>query len=57
MRQIGILMLAGMLVAANAMAAKEILVAVSGNDKNPGTDKKPFATVAAARDALRGSGG
>jgi hypothetical protein len=36
--------------------ATEYHVAPTGNDHNPGTEDQPFATVTAARDALRASG-
>ena len=40
------------------MAAKptEFHVATTGNDENPGTAVKPFATLERARDAIRESG-
>jgi hypothetical protein len=34
----------------------ELFVSPSGNDANPGTQEKPFATLARARDAVRASG-
>lgn len=33
--------------------AARLYVATSGNDRNPGSEKKPFATIARARDAVR----
>jgi len=39
-------------IAANAPAAK-LYVAVNGDDTNPGTHIKPFATLARARDEIR----
>ena len=31
----------------------DFVVAVTGNDQNPGTEERPFATIARARDAVR----
>ncbi|MHC4503972.1 MAG: right-handed parallel beta-helix repeat-containing protein [Planctomycetota bacterium] len=42
-------------VAGQAMAA-EYFVSLRGDDRNPGTKARPFATVAGARDAIRRSG-
>jgi hypothetical protein len=38
---------------ASAIQAMEYYVAVEGNDKNPGSKDKPFATLEGARDAIR----
>lgn len=40
-------------IAAAAPPAVEIYVAPTGDDANPGTKQKPFATLARARDAVR----
>jgi len=37
----------------SALGAVEIYVAPTGDDANPGTKQKPFATLARARDAVR----
>ena len=37
--------------------ALDLHVAVHGNDTNPGTETKPLATLAAARDAARKAAG
>ena len=39
--------------AAGAPRAVEIYIAPAGDDANPGTKQKPFATLARARDAVR----
>jgi hypothetical protein len=36
--------------------AAEYFVSLRGDDRNPGTKAKPFATIARARDAIRRSG-
>ncbi len=36
-----------------AIRAADLYVSPTGNDKNPGTKKKPFATLEKARDAVR----
>lgn len=41
------------LLACLNISAADFQVAPSGNDTNPGTGEKPFATLAAARDAIR----
>ncbi|MFA6543519.1 MAG: right-handed parallel beta-helix repeat-containing protein [Limisphaerales bacterium] len=41
---------------ATAAAAADFHVAPNGNDTNPGTQAKPFATLSAARDAARSAG-
>src|SRR5262245_15641949 len=41
------------LLAADPPAKADFFVATSGSDDNPGTSKKPFATLARARDAVR----
>ncbi len=47
--------LPGATPAKEAQAMKpDVYVAVDGNDRNPGTKKKPFATLAKAREAVRG---
>ena len=43
----------GMLLTGGACADMELYVSPEGNDANPGTRAKPFATPAAARDAVR----
>jgi hypothetical protein len=40
--------------AAENQAPADFYVAVSGKDSNPGTKKEPFATLAKAREAVRG---
>lgn len=42
-----------MLLLAGAATAAEFYVATNGNDANPGTQAKPFATLDRARDAAR----
>jgi len=45
-----------LLAVANAKAAgNEIFVAPGGNDTNPGTEAKPFATLGRAQEAARAS--
>ena len=39
-----------------AVSAEEFYVSPQGDDANPGTKSEPFASVVAARDALRESG-
>ena len=39
---------------APARPAADFVVAVTGDDRNPGTEAQPFATVSRARDAVRG---
>jgi len=39
----------------SACGAGEFYVAVDGDDANPGTKAKPFATITCARDAVRGA--
>ncbi|MCY3020204.1 MAG: carbohydrate-binding protein [Planctomycetota bacterium] len=39
------------------LIAKDFYVAPGGNDQNPGTKEKPFASLPAARDAARAQGG
>jgi len=39
----------------HSLIASEFYVAPNGDDQNPGTRKKPFATISAARDAVRKS--
>jgi hypothetical protein len=43
--------------AASMLHAADLHVATSGSDRNPGTSAKPFATLAAARDAARAFAG
>lgn len=38
---------------APAASAKDLYVSPSGSDENPGTEVRPFATLARARDAIR----
>ena len=40
-------------VNAQARVQAEFVVATTGSDENPGTEAKPFATLARARDAVR----
>jgi hypothetical protein len=42
-------------VASSACGAGEFFVAVDGDDANPGTKTKPFATIERGRDAVRGA--
>lgn len=44
-----------LIISSNAFSQSSInyFVSPNGNDKNPGTIKKPFATIEAARDAVR----
>lgn len=45
---------AGLAANAGGLAmADEVYVAVDGNDRNPGTKERPFATLEHARDAIR----
>ncbi len=54
MKQIASLALAALLLAPLAvLQAAEFHVATTGNDTNPGTEAKPFATLERARDAVR----
>ncbi|MBT3199317.1 MAG: right-handed parallel beta-helix repeat-containing protein [Phycisphaerales bacterium] len=53
MKRIAILVL--LLLAVPARGAGEFYVAVDGDDANPGTKTKPFATIGRARDAVRGA--
>lgn len=47
-------MIGGMLLAAGTtLYSAEFHVALNGKDSNPGTEKKPFATLLQARDAIR----
>jgi len=39
----------------HSLLAADFYVATDGNDQNPGTRRKPFATIEAARDAVRKS--
>lgn len=39
----------------SSVRAAEIYVAPTGNDSDPGTQARPFATIVRARDALRNS--
>ena len=48
-----IALIGGILLASRVCQSAEIYVAPGGSDSNPGTREKPFATLAAARDALR----
>lgn len=45
--------LAACLWAATSVAAPDLYVATNGNDANPGSEAKPFATLVGARDAIR----
>jgi hypothetical protein len=47
--------IAGLAIAACAAHAAEFHVAATGDDANPGTEDKPFATLEKARDAMRGT--
>jgi len=42
-------------LACRAAQATNYYVATDGNDANPGTREKPFATIARARDSVRGT--
>ncbi|MHC4199662.1 MAG: right-handed parallel beta-helix repeat-containing protein, partial [Planctomycetota bacterium] len=42
-----------LLLACSAVGAREFHVATDGNDTNPGTRDRPFATLERARDAVR----
>ena len=44
------------LAAAAALAAEDVHVSTTGNDKNPGSRRKPFATLQRALAAVRGAG-
>ena len=46
--------LAVILVAATALAAADFYVAPGGDDSNPGTEARPFATLDRARIAVGG---
>jgi len=48
-----LIVLCVVLIAASVCSAKELYVALDGNDANPGTREKPFATVEQAREAVR----
>ncbi|MFN7562673.1 MAG: hypothetical protein ACK5TH_12895, partial [Prosthecobacter sp.] len=49
-------LLAALLTAPLALlSAADFHVATNGDDKNPGTQEKPFATLERARDAVRAS--
>ena len=43
----------GLLLLAGRLAAADLYVAPAGNDANPGTLDRPFATLSRARDAIR----
>ncbi len=47
-------LLATVAAAGSAASATEFYVAPTGDDANPGTPEKPFATLQQARDAIRG---
>ncbi len=55
MKSILKLLAALMLAPLAALHAAEIYVATTGDDANPGTKNKPFATLERARDAIRAS--
>jgi len=40
-----------------ALCGADVFVSPSGDDRNPGTEQAPFATLERARDAVRGCGG
>ena len=40
-------------LAGQSVRAATILVATNGNDANPGTEAKPFATLERAQDEIR----
>ncbi len=42
-----------LMVVANLACGVELYVAPDGNDGNPGTKEKPFASITRARDAIR----
>jgi hypothetical protein len=44
-----------LLLASGPLCATDFHVATNGDDKNPGTQEKPFATLERARDAVRAS--
>jgi len=48
------ILLLSILVWAPSLHAAELHVATNGDDANPGTEAKPFATLARARDEIRG---
>jgi len=50
---LSVLTVAGGLCASSFGAGAELFVSPSGDDANPGTKEKPFATLEAARDAAR----
>ncbi|MDP6543183.1 MAG: right-handed parallel beta-helix repeat-containing protein [Phycisphaerae bacterium] len=54
MRRIAFILLL-VVTAARALGAGEFYIAVDGDDANPGTKTKPFATLTRARDAVRGA--
>lgn len=47
------ILLLGFLLAASGLYSKDIHVATTGNDANPGTEAEPFATLERAREAIR----
>ena len=47
------LLVAAILCAASTVSAADFFVAPNGDDANPGTADRPFATLARARDAIR----
>jgi hypothetical protein len=49
-------LMAGLFAIGGCVRAATFTVAPGGNDANPGTSEKPFATLAAARDAARKAG-
>lgn len=51
------LCLSAVLLASSTVLAATFHVAPGGNDANPGTARKPFATIAKARDAARACNG
>ena len=50
---LSVLTVAGGLCASSFGAGAELFISPSGDDANPGTKEKPFATLEAARDAAR----
>jgi hypothetical protein len=51
MKLLGLVFLSGFILAATANA--DFVVSPKGEDANPGTEERPFATLEAARDAIR----
>ncbi len=48
-----LLLISCLTLTTSSLATSEFHVALSGNDTNPGTTAKPFATLARAQEAVR----